>query len=186
MKEGRNTTKGQDIVLKDVKPGAFQVLLEFLYAHRFPEEEDCGQGLGTGEMVRVADRFQADELYKHCMRQFQEGLRVDNVAERLVLAHDSGLKELKDAAIVFLKDNAYSFQVSCHGVIILCVRVRAYVLACNVASALFTNAVRVSVGANLQILCKLMCCELVAHVGCGLRRGAEGGDLIIGHIHSAS
>ncbi len=47
-KEGENTTAGQGIVLEELKSGAFKVLLEFLYAHRFPEREDCGHGLGAG------------------------------------------------------------------------------------------------------------------------------------------
>ena len=89
------------------------MLLEFLYAHRFPEREDCGHGLGAGEMAQVADRFQAVPLYEHCIGLFREGLRVLNVAERLVIAHDSGLEELQETAIVYLKNNAYAFQVSC-------------------------------------------------------------------------
>jgi hypothetical protein len=57
MREGGSSDQGQDIVLEEVSSGAFRVLLEFLYANRLPEEEGCGQGLGVGEMARVANRF---------------------------------------------------------------------------------------------------------------------------------
>ena len=58
----------------------FRVLLRFLYTHKLPVEEDCGEGLEVGEMVQVA--FQAVALYKHCVEQFKEGLAVDKVGTR--------------------------------------------------------------------------------------------------------
>ena len=49
------SASGQDIMLEDVSASAFRVLLEFLYAHRLPEDEES---LGMEEMALVADRFQ--------------------------------------------------------------------------------------------------------------------------------
>jgi len=113
MHEEGSRAAGQDIVIKEVSAGAFRVLLRFLYTHKLPVEEDCGEGLEVGEMVRVADRFQAVALYKHCVEQFREWLTVNNVVARLVLAHDSGLAGLEEAAMEHFKTNALVFQVSC-------------------------------------------------------------------------
>jgi len=111
MSEGGGSTAGQDIVIKEVRAGAFRALLWFLYTHKLPKEEDCGEGLEVGEMARVADRFQALELYKHCVQRFKEGLKVGNVVARLVQAHDSGLVVLEEAAMGFFEANAVVFQV---------------------------------------------------------------------------
>jgi len=110
MHEEGSRAAGEDIVIKDVSAGAFCVLLKFLYAHTLPEQEDCGEGLAVGEMARVADRFQASELYAHCVEQFMEGLVVGNVVARLVQAHDSGLAGLQEAAMDYFKANALAFQ----------------------------------------------------------------------------
>ena len=100
-------------MLEEVSAGAFRVLLEFLYASRLPEEDGFGQGLGVGEMAKVADRFQAAGLYEHCVQQFKEGIEVGNVVERLVQAHDSRLAVLEEAAMRYFKANALAFQVCC-------------------------------------------------------------------------
>jgi len=112
MHEEGSRAAGEDIVIKDVSAGAFRVLLKFLYAHTLPEKEDCGEGLAVGEMVRVADRFQASELYALCVEQFMEGLVVGNVVARLVHAHDSGLAELQETSMDYFKANALAFEVS--------------------------------------------------------------------------
>ena len=98
-------------MIKEVRAGAFRALLWFLYTHKLPKEEDCGEGLEVGEMARVADRFQALELYKHCVQRFKEGLKVGNVVARLVQAHDSGLVVLEEVAMGFFEANALVFQV---------------------------------------------------------------------------
>jgi len=118
---------GQDIVIKDVSAGAFRTLLRFLYAHTLPEEEDCGQGLAVGEMARVADRFQASELYVHCVEQFREGLAVVNVVARVVQAHDSGLAGLEEVAMQYLKANALAFQV----IFVRCVYLDTFAVSCR-------------------------------------------------------
>jgi len=112
MYEEGSRAAGQDIVIKDVSAGAFRTLLQFLYAHTLPEEEDCGEGLAAGEMARVSDRFQASKLYAHCVEQFTEKLAVSNVVARLVQAHDSGLAGLEEPAMEYFKANVLAFQVS--------------------------------------------------------------------------
>jgi len=111
MNEGGGSAAGQDIVIDGVSAGAFRALLRFLYPHHLHEEEHCGEGLKVGEMARVAARFQAVMLYNHCVQKFREGLNVDNVVVRLVLAHDSGLAALEETSMSFFRANAKAFWV---------------------------------------------------------------------------
>jgi len=110
MREGGSSAGGQDIVLEEVSAGAFRVLLAYLYANRLPEEEACGQGLGVGEMVKVADRFQASGLYEHCLVQFREGMEVETAIERLVQAHVSGLVALQKGAMEYVVRNFHRYN----------------------------------------------------------------------------
>ena len=103
--------KGADIALEGVSAGAFRVLLRYLYTQELPAAEDCGEGLAAGEMVKAADYFQAGELYEHCVEQFKGQLRVGNVVERMVYAHDSQLEVLVEAAMQYLRTNVLEFQV---------------------------------------------------------------------------
>ena len=112
MREGGSCAAGGDIALEGVSAGAFRVLLRYLYTQELPGAEDGGEGLATGEMAKAADYFQAGKLHEHCVEQFKGGLRVGNVVERLVEAHDSQLEALQDAALEFLRTNAHQFSVS--------------------------------------------------------------------------
>ena len=111
MREGGSCAAGGDIALEGVSAGAFRVLLRYLYTQELPGAEDGGEGLAAGEMAKAADYFQAGELFEHCVEQFKGGLRVGNVVERLVEAHDSQLEALQDAALEFLRTNAHQFSV---------------------------------------------------------------------------
>jgi hypothetical protein len=86
------------------------VLLRYLYTQELPGAEDGGEGLVAGEMAKAADYFQAGELYEHCVEQFKGGLRVGNVVERLVYAHDHQLEALEEAAMAFIQENALLFH----------------------------------------------------------------------------
>ena len=110
MREGGSTAAGGDIALEGVSAGAFRVLLRYLYTQQLPKTEDCGEGLALGEMAKAADYFQVEELFQHCVEQFKRGLQVDNVVERLVLAHDMKLEALEEAAMEFLRGNPRTFQ----------------------------------------------------------------------------
>ena len=113
MREEGSCAAGEDIVIEDVSAHEFERLLEYLYGHKLPEGEECKAGPRQGEMVVVADWFQASELYAHCVRKFWAGLRVGNVMTRLVQARDSGLAELEEAAIGYFKVKARAFEVKC-------------------------------------------------------------------------
>ena len=70
MSEGGGKAAGQDIVIKEVSAGAFRVLLRFLYENVLPEDEDGEEALSPDEIARVADRFQVEVLYEHCVGSF--------------------------------------------------------------------------------------------------------------------
>ena len=126
--------QGEVAIGEEVSAGALRVLLRYLYTQELPGAEDGGEGLVAGEMAKAADYFQAEELYEHCVEQFKGGLRVGNVVERLVQAHDSGVEALVEAAMEFLQANVASFQVSDRCVMHVCTGVlRRGTRATNVA-----------------------------------------------------
>jgi hypothetical protein len=102
--------QGEVAIGEEVSAGALRVLLRYLYTQELPGAEDGGEGLVAGEMAKAADYFQAGELYEHCVEQFKGGLRVGNVVERLVYAHDSGVEALEEAAMAFIEEHALAFH----------------------------------------------------------------------------
>ena len=101
----------KEIPLDDtVSAGALKVLFRFLYTFELPEDEDCGEGLAPGEMVHVANLLNASGLDQHCQRLFVQGITINNAIERLVIAHDKGLKELQGAVMGYLYWNSHKFQ----------------------------------------------------------------------------
>jgi len=111
MREEGRRAAGGEIVLEEVSACEFERLLEYLYGNKLPEGEEWEAGPGPGEIAVVADRFQASGLYAHCVVQFVGGLQVSNVVVRLVQARDSGLAELEEVAMGYLKANVMAFQV---------------------------------------------------------------------------
>ena len=102
--------EGEVAIGEEVSAGALRVLLRYLYTQELPGAEDGGEGLVAGEMAKAADYFQAGELYEHCVEQFKGGLRVGNVVERLVYAHEHQLEALEAAAMAFIEENALLFH----------------------------------------------------------------------------
>ena len=129
------------------------MLLRYLYTQELPAAEDGGEGLAAGEMAKAADYFQAGGLFEHCVEQFKAGLRVGNVVERLVQAHDSQLDSLIGAATEYLKSNAASFQVArfmCCFPCFVCARWHACVHLQSVfpesGASMFTQSVLLTAG----------------------------------------
>jgi len=107
---GWSSAVSKVIVLKHVSAEALKVLFRFLYTYELPEQEDCGEGLATGEMVEVASRFKATPLYEHCKGLFVQRLEVGNAIQRLVIAHDRNLKQLEKLLMEYLQQNSHTFQ----------------------------------------------------------------------------
>ena len=109
---GGSETGGGALRLQVQAPaGAVRVLLRFLYSGAMPESDDCGESLQPGEMVRMADRAQAHELFQHCLRVFCGGLRKENVIERLVDAEECGPPALRSAIIEWIRKNISHLKV---------------------------------------------------------------------------
>ena len=105
------STAGGAVLRVEASAGALRVLLRFLYTRALPESEDCGELLRPGELVRMAYRFQEQELYQHCLKVFSSGLRTDNVIERLVDAEESGPPALRSAITEWIENNTASVKV---------------------------------------------------------------------------
>jgi len=110
MREGGLSGTDGCIELKGVSPGAFRVLLRHLYTQELPETIDAGEGLVGGEMVKTADYFQAETLFNHCLVQYKDSLRVENVIKQLVYAHGHRLAFLEEACVQFLQANVEEFR----------------------------------------------------------------------------
>ena len=130
MREEGSRVAGGEILLQEVSAPDFEMLMEYLYAHKLPEGEEWQAGAGPGEMAVVADRFQASGLYVHCVRKFRSGLKVANVVVRLVQAHDSGLVELEEVAMSYLVQHALAFKVCFKSLCHVCLRA-CFVLGCS-------------------------------------------------------
>ena len=110
--EGEQGAGGKVAIWEEVSAGASRVLLRYLYTQELPGTEDGGEGPVAGEMAKAADYFQAGELYEHCVLReaLKKGrLRVGNVVERLVYAHDQHLDALEEVAMAFIAENALLF-----------------------------------------------------------------------------
>jgi len=62
MHEEGSRVAGGKILLQEVNAHEFEMLMEYLYAHKLPEGEEWQAGAWPGEMLVVADRFQASGL----------------------------------------------------------------------------------------------------------------------------
>jgi len=62
-----------------------------------------------GDMAQVTDLFQAVAVYKRCVQQFREALKVGNMVARLVLTHNSKLTMLEEADMGSFEANAIVF-----------------------------------------------------------------------------
>ena len=124
------------------------MLLRYLYTQELPGAEDGGEGLVAGEMAKAADYFQAGELYEHCVEQFKGGLRVGNVVERLVYAHEHQLEALEAAAMAFIEENALLFHREAMPTLSLLVQPRDHLLLAvtGLLTAGFSSALHVAEG----------------------------------------
>ena len=85
MQEEASHAAGKAISMNELRVGAFRVLLWCFNTHQLLEGGGRGEELKVGEIVGVADRLQQSVP----ILRGAEGMKVSNVIERLVLAHDS-------------------------------------------------------------------------------------------------
>ena len=65
----------------------------------------------TEELLRVADRFQAEGLYEHCLAEFGRALTVQTAVEQLVWAHAHAPEGARAVAMRFVVANCGAIQV---------------------------------------------------------------------------
>lgn len=111
---GLKDDSGPVIVLPNVSLKAFRVMLRYFYTHELPDSEDCGEGLGVGEMAKVADFYNVPVLLKRCVELFQLELTPKNLMQRLVLSHDLHLDSFVAECLLFLRQNSREFALSAH------------------------------------------------------------------------
>ena len=63
------------------------------------------------ELLRVADRFQAAGLYKHCLEEFGRSMTAETAMEALVWAHTRGPEGAREVAEGYFVRNLASIQV---------------------------------------------------------------------------
>jgi hypothetical protein len=64
------------------------------------------------ELLRVADRFQAEGLYGHCLKEFGRALTVQTAIQQLVWAHSRGPAGARQVALEYLTANCHAIQVA--------------------------------------------------------------------------
>lgn len=100
------------IDLLNVSEPAFRVMLRYFYTHELPVSEDCGEGLGVGEMAKVADFYNVPVLWRRCVELFRMELTPQNLMQRLVLAHDLHLDSFVAECLLYLRQNSREFAMT--------------------------------------------------------------------------
>jgi hypothetical protein len=63
------------------------------------------------ELLRVADRFQAEGLYGHCLEEFGRVLTVQTAIQQLAWAHNRGTAGAREVALQYVTANRHAIQV---------------------------------------------------------------------------
>jgi speckle-type POZ protein len=83
------------IILHDIAPATFRVMLRFIYTDAYPEDDELGDS--PDEMVRhllaAADRFALDHLKILCAADLWDNMSVDTVADTLICAETHNCKQ---------------------------------------------------------------------------------------------
>lgn len=85
------------VTLSDITPEVFKELLTYIYTGRAPNILAC-----AGSLLNPAEKYQLHRLKALCERQMSYGLKVENAAESLVLAHTYGADRLKKNALMYV------------------------------------------------------------------------------------
>jgi len=75
------------------------------------EEEEEAES-EVQELLKVADRFQAEGLYKHCLHEFGRALTVQTAIQQLVWAHSRGPAGAREVALQYVTANRHAIQVA--------------------------------------------------------------------------
>jgi hypothetical protein len=76
------------------------------------DKEEKEAASAVQELLWVADRFQAEVLYEHCLSQFWRALTVETAVQHLVWAHRRGHVGARELALKFMTANCQAIQVA--------------------------------------------------------------------------
>lgn len=98
--------KDNVVDIENVEPDVFIEFLRFVYSGKVNDIEN-----NAGELLILADRYKLDTLLEMCEKTLCEDLDVENVLERLKLAHKYKALKLKKTAVDFVVSNAKDIVV---------------------------------------------------------------------------
>ena len=76
------------------------------------EEDQEEEESAVQELLRVADRFQAEGLYEHCLAEFGRALTVETAIPQLVWAHAHAPENARAVAMQYVVANCRAIQVA--------------------------------------------------------------------------
>ncbi|KAL6644501.1 hypothetical protein ACP70R_016109 [Stipagrostis hirtigluma subsp. patula] len=99
-------SKMSSIILHDIAPATFGVMLRFIYTDSLPEDDELGDSPAVmfQDLLAAADRFALDRLKLMCARKLWDNVSVDTAAVNLACAETYSCPELKKKCIAFLAD----------------------------------------------------------------------------------
>ncbi|KAJ1269236.1 hypothetical protein BS78_07G195400 [Paspalum vaginatum] len=91
------------ITLQDIEPGAFKVMLRFIYTDSLPEDSELGDSPTDmlQHLIAAADHYALDRLKLICSLKLIENVSVDTVGSILVCAEAYSCAELKVMCLDF-------------------------------------------------------------------------------------
>ena len=101
--------KMASIVLHDIAPATFKLMLRFIYTDTFPAEcllagDSTTATKNLRDLLAAADRYALDRLKLLCASKLGENISVDTVAGTLSYAETHNCAELKKRCIDFFAD----------------------------------------------------------------------------------
>jgi speckle-type POZ protein len=98
------------VVIKDIKPDIFKVLLHYMYSGRTsaPLNQKTAQ-----LMFMAADKYNIDDLKEYCATFILSQMQATNALDLLIWAHLNSIEKIKEASLNFVAANGkVIFQTS--------------------------------------------------------------------------
>ena len=94
--------------IKDIRTNVLENLFRYIYIGKCPllESADQDETDGVADLLVAADMYAVDSLKEECELYLSETLKVENVAQYLVLAHLHNSHKLRESSLNFMAENA--------------------------------------------------------------------------------
>jgi hypothetical protein len=114
----------EDFVIEHVSADAFRVIRQFIYTAEMPSSLDVdglsfnspkvlGRSYGievAREVLMTADMWRIEDLYEHCIREFDRSLAISNCVEALVWAVTQGTAATRRISMAFFAKHRSDIQ----------------------------------------------------------------------------